>query len=176
MPEIGLFYGTETGNTQKAAEDIQAALGEMGDVTVSLFDVADTDVDQMEKYEYLILGAPTLEIGDLNETWLDVFRDFQDLDFSGKTVAVFGLGDAMGYPDTFVDAIALLAEVVQEKGGKLIGAVPASDYDFEDSRALQGDVESGTLMGLALDVDNEEDLSEERTNRWVKQIHQEFGF
>ena len=36
-----------------------------------------------------------------------------DLDLSGKKVAVFGLGDQEAYPDTFVDGLGILANKVK---------------------------------------------------------------
>ena len=43
MAKIGLFYGTQTGNTESAAELIQKQFG--GDSVVELHDVADAEVN-----------------------------------------------------------------------------------------------------------------------------------
>ena len=57
MAKIGLFFGTQTGNTQTVAEQIQKALG--GSAVVDVIDIAEADVDDFRKYEYIIIGCPT---------------------------------------------------------------------------------------------------------------------
>src|SRR5690606_2432571 len=84
----------------------------------------------------------------------------------GKTVALFGLGDSGAYPDTFVDAMAELYEVVTQCGAKVVGQVPVDNYDFDSSRAVM----DGHFVGLALDEDNESDLTEKRISAWVEQL------
>ena len=54
------------------------------------------------------------------------------VDFSGKKVAIFGLGDQEGYPDTFVDAIGVLANIVREGGDAVVGQVSTDGYEFDD--------------------------------------------
>jgi flavodoxin len=46
----------------------------------------------------------TWGIGDLQQDWDTRINLLAPVDFSGKKVAFFGLGDAMGYPDSFLDA------------------------------------------------------------------------
>ena len=94
-----------------------------------------------------------------------------DLDLSGKKVAVFGLGDQEAYPDTFVDGLGILANKVKERGGQLVGSWPLEGYEFNASLA----VESDRFVGLVIDVDNQDDLTEERVKTWVNQIKGEFG-
>ncbi|MCQ3977954.1 MAG: flavodoxin [Anaerolineae bacterium] len=173
MATIGLFYGSDTGNTEHAAKLIQNTLN--GTDTVVLYNVAE-GVSKMAEYEYLILGVPTWNIGELQGDWDDHMAEFEQLDFSGKKVAIYGLGDARGYPSTFVDGIGVLGEVVQRNGGQLVGFWPPDDYEFDDSRALlePGNLDSG-FMGLPLDEDNQSDLSEVRVEVWVGVIRQEFG-
>lgn len=58
----------------------------------------------MQPYPYLILACPTWEIGQLQEDWDSFIDELQDVDYTGKKVAYVGLGNADGYPDTFIDA------------------------------------------------------------------------
>jgi len=67
MTKIGLFFGTQTGNTETIAEAIQTAFG--GDSVVTLHNAADTEVTDLEEYEYLIIGCPTWNIGELQADW-----------------------------------------------------------------------------------------------------------
>ena len=99
-------------------------------------------------------------------------RKYKGLDFEGVTAAFFGCGDQVGYADNFLDAIGLLAKPFMENGGKLIGKWPTEDYDFDNSLALDGD----DFLGLGLDNDNEEELTEERLIIWAELIKDEFEF
>ncbi|ASC72021.1 Flavodoxin [Halomicronema hongdechloris C2206] len=169
MATIGLFYGSTTGKTADAAEQIQAALG--GEAVVALHDIADGDEDQMAEYDCLIIGCPTWDIGELQSDWDGAFPELDDMDFSGKTVAYFGTGDQVGYADNFMDAIGILEEKITALGGKTVGYWPADDYDFNESRALR----HGKFCGLALDEDNESDKTAKRIQAWTAQLKQELG-
>lgn len=59
MTKIGLFFGTQTGNTETIAETIQKVFG--GDSVVTLHNVADTEAADLEDYEYLIIGFTQLK-------------------------------------------------------------------------------------------------------------------
>ncbi len=62
MKIVGLFYGSETGNTERAAVMIAAELGESN---VDLHNIADTDPQSLLSYDNIILGAPTWGFGEL---------------------------------------------------------------------------------------------------------------
>jgi len=64
----------------------------------------------------------------------------------------------------------MLAEVVLEKGGKIIGHWPAGEYGFITSKAL---VYKHTFYGLALGEDNESHATEERIIKWVAQLRKQ---
>ena len=76
----------------------------------------------------------------------------------------------LSYADNFLDAIGLLGKPFIENGGKLIGRWPTEGYEFDNSLALDGD----EFLGLGLDNDNEEELSEERMIIWAELIKDEF--
>jgi flavodoxin I len=166
--KIGLFYGTQTGKTESAAEMIRDAFG--GDV-VTLNDVSQAEADDLTEYECLIIGCPTWNIGELQSDWEGIYPDLDDVDFSGKLVAYFGTGDQIGYSDNFQDAIGILEEKISEKGGKTVGYWPTDGYDFNESKAVR----NGKFCGLALDEDNQSDLTDERIQAWVAQLKTEFG-
>lgn len=166
MAKVGLFYGSTTGRTAAAAEQIQAALG--GDSAVDLQDIADVDAASLAEYDYLIIGCPTWNIGDLQDDWEAVFDDLDEVDFSGKTVAYFGTGDQIGYADNFMDAMGQLEEKISSQGGKTVGYWPVDDYEHRASAAMR----DGQFCGLALDDDNESEKSEARIQAWTAQIKQ----
>jgi flavodoxin I len=169
MAKVGLFYGSTTGKTADAAEAIQAALG--GDSVVDLFDVSDKEATDLAEYDYLIIGCPTWNIGDVQDDWDAILNDLDDVDFKGKTVAYFGTGDQIGYAENFQDAMGILEEKITGLGGKTVGYWSAEGYDHSESKAIR----NGKFCGLALDDDNESDKTEERIKTWCTLIKSEMG-
>lgn len=168
MSTIGLFYGTQTGNTQTIAEEIQKAFG--GSV-VTLHDVADVEVSDLEGYRYLIIGCPTWNIGELQADWEGLYDELDNVNFSDKQVAYFGAGDQVGYADNFQDAMGILEEKISALGGTTVGYWSTDGYDFNESKAVR----DGKFIGLAIDEDNQSDLTEQRIQAWVTQLKREFG-
>jgi flavodoxin I len=170
MAKIGLFYGSTTGKTQSTAEMIQEKFG--GESIVALHDVSEVkDGSEFNDYQYLIIGSPTWDVGELQADWQGYYDELDDLNFSGKKIAYFGTGDQIGYSENFQDAMGILEEKFTKLGGKTVGYWSAEGYDFEASKAVQND----KFVGLALDEDNQSELTEERIEQWVIQLKQEFG-
>lgn len=169
MAKIGLFFGTQTGNTQTIAEMIQKELG--GDSVVELFDISGADSSDFTEYNCLIIGCPTWNVGELQADWEGFYDELDNIDFSGKKVAYFGPGDQVGYSDNFQDAMGILEEKISERGGTTVGYWSIDGYDFNESKA----VKNGKFVGLALDEDNQSELTEGRIKTWVAQLKTEFG-
>ena len=167
MSNIGLFYGTTTGKTESAAETIQKEFGD----AVTLHNIADVDDSDFEEYQNIIIACPTWDIGELQSDWDGYFPDLDDIDFSGKKIAYFGTGDQIGYSDNFQDAMGILEEKITERGGTTVGYWSADGYEFNESKALK----DGKFVGLALDEDNQSDLTDKRIKAWVAQLKKEFG-
>jgi len=159
-----IFYASSTGNTEKAAKAIRNELG--GKQALKLFNVADSGVERMNEYDKIILGSSTWGEGDLQDDWEEVFDEFKTLDFSNKTIALFGLGDQEEYSDYYLDAMGMLYEAVVAQGGNVIGGWTNEGYDFDESKSLVDD----SFVGLALDEDNQSELTQERITAWCAQI------
>lgn len=170
MAQIGLFFGSDEGNSERVAYRIQKRLGE--DV-VNVHDIADVTQLDFANYDQIILGIPTWDFGQIQSDWEEFWDDISAVDFSGKVVAFFGLGDQFGYGDYFLDAMGMLHDVVIQTGPEIIGHWSTEGYEFDASKAeIPG---AGKFVGLALDEDQQENLTAERLNRWCAQIHAEFG-
>jgi flavodoxin I len=167
MAKIGLFYGTQTGNTQAAAETIQNEFGS----AVELHDVANASAEDFADYDCIIIGCPTWNIGELQADWEGLYDELDDVDFSGKKVAYFGPGDQVGYADNFQDAMGILEEKISGLGGTTVGHWSTEGYDFAESKA----VKNGKFVGLALDDDNQSELTDSRIKQWVSQLKSAFG-
>ena len=164
MSKVCVVYGSSMGNTEDAANKIAAALG-IDDV----LNIAQTDAGTINGYDKIIFGSSTWGSGDLQDEW-DSF-DLDSIEVSGKTIAIFGMGDSSSYSDTYCNAIGTLYEKFSAKGAKVVGAVSTDGYSFDASTA----VKDGKFVGLALDADNESDKTDERINAWVAQIKPDFA-
>lgn len=170
MAKIGLFFGSDEGNTERVAYRIQKRLGV--DI-VAVYDIADATQMDFLDYNRIILGIPTWDFGQIQSDWEDFWNDIEAVDFSGKTVAFFGLGDQFGYGEYFLDAMGMLHDVVIQSGAAVIGHWSTDGYEFDASKAEILDEKK--FVGLAIDEDHQEYLTAKRLNDWCKQIHAEFG-
>ncbi len=163
--KTGIFYGSSLGNTQFVADKIQAQIP--GSDCIS---VADLTAEKILSYDFLILGTSTWGVGNLQ----DDFESFVDLllslDLSKKTIALFGCGDQYTYPDTFCNGMGKLHQLLSEKETNVIGSWSIEGYEFSESEAVIADY----FVGLALDEDNEPDLTDVRVLEWVNQLKKTF--
>ena len=174
MGKIGIFFGSDTGNTRRVAKSIAKKLGEDADAPVN---VNKASVEDLLKYDALILGTPTLGDGELPgldsggsaESWLEFLPKLKGVDLSGKVVALFGLGDQEGYGHEFVDALIFIYDQVVECGAKVVGAWPTDGYTFEASKAVVND----EFVGLVIDHDNQKDQTDERVDEWLEIVKPE---
>ncbi len=171
MATIGLFYGTTDGATERVAEQIQALIAAGGRHTVELNNVAEFYLEDMTQYSYLILGVPTWNIGQLQDDWATSLDELDEIDLSGATAAIYGLGDQAGYSETFADALFFVADRIQGSGARMVGRWPTTGYTFTNSWA----VVEGDFLGLVLDEHNQPELTETRLSRWLAIVLAEFG-
>ena len=162
--KIGVYYGSSTGNTQAIAESIASSF------KTEAIDIVNANISDMLENEFLILGTSTWGDGELQDDWLKFLPSLEGADLSGKKVALFGLGDQEGYSHVFVDGIYLIYEVLGN-GVELVGKWEDDNYDFEQSKAFIDD----KFLGLAIDEDNQDDLTEDRVNSWVNILKSEVG-
>lgn len=166
MSKVGLFYGTDTGNTERVADMIKDRLGD-----VEVFDVVSASVDDFSKFDKIILGQPTWYYGELQSSWDDFWEDFKTIDFTGKTVACFGLGDQADYSEYFLDAMGMMHDIAVENGATPAGYWSTEGYEFDESKGVTDDGEF--FVGLAIDEDQQPELTAERVDQWCDQIKEE---
>lgn len=155
-----IIYGSDAGGTKVVATRIAAALGGRS------IDIRKAKIADFEDCDLLVLGSPTYGLGELQCDWEDRLSLLEGAQLQGKAVALFGTGDQLTYPDSFVDAIGILYDRVVGKGARVLGFTDADGYDFIASTALR----DGRFVGLALDDDTQSDLTEGRIAAWTKQL------
>jgi len=164
--KIGIFYGSTTGNTESVAKSIKMELESLGDV--ALHNIAQSGPTSMSECDLILLGTSTWGFGEMQDDWIGN-ESLTGIDLNGKFAAVFGLGDQMGFGDTFVDAMGILADSLSNAGAKLIGSWPTVGYEFSSSAAVR----DGRFVGLALDEDNQSSQTVDRIAQWVNQLKSE---
>ena len=116
---IGIYYGSSTGNTEAAANDIAAALGVDA---ANIHNVGDTDASTVADYDTLLLGSSTWGAGDLQDDWYDFLDNLKAQDLAGKKIGLFGCGDSDSYGDSFCGALAQIYDALQDSGATFVGA------------------------------------------------------
>lgn len=172
MAKVGIFFGTDTGNTRKFAKKIAAQLGEA--VADKPVNINKASLDDLLAYNVLILGSPTYGDGELpglssgaqTESWEEFLPQLAGANFSGKTITLFGLGDQAGYADNFVDALGIIYDAFSCCSAKFVGFTSIDGYEFNLSKAQIDD----KFVGLVLDEDCQKELSEKRLNDWLSAI------
>ena len=168
MSKIGLFYGSNTGNTKRIAEKLADKLGSEN---VELKNINKVFPDDIKKFDKIIFGSSTWGYGDLQDDWSVFFPKFDNINFTGKKVALFGVGDQNGFSETFVDAMGIIYEKVKSQNAKIIGFTSTDNYFHSSSKAVVND----KFVGLALDEDSQSTLTDKRLENWANMILSEFN-
>lgn len=163
MKKTVLIWASQTGNTRIAANLIA---DEIGRHQLDMFEVSREVLIRLPEYEMMIIGTSTWGLGELPNGWHEVLPMLDDLDLTGKTVAIFGLGDQLVYGDWYVDGMGILHDRFVSRGSQVVGTWPNENYEFSSSRALR----DGMFVGLALDADNQDHLTRARIRKWVCSI------
>mmetsp|Transcript_13457 Transcript_13457/g.24720 ORF Transcript_13457/g.24720 Transcript_13457/m.24720 type:complete len:207 (-) Transcript_13457:92-712(-) len=168
--KVGIYYSTQTGNTETVAGYISEAAG------LEAVDIGDATDNEVLGLDSIIVGAPTWHTdcesersGTSWDSWL--YDNLPNIDVSGKNVAVFGVGDQESYNDYYCDAAGELYDLFEGAGCKMMGFTSTDGYDHSSSKAER----DGKFIGLMCDEDNQYDMSEDRAKAWVAQLKGE-GF
>ena len=140
MSSVGIFFGSDTGNTEAVAKMIQKELGKK---LVEVKDIAKSSKEDIAEFSLILFGIPTWYYGEAQCDWDDFFPDLEDIDFTDKLVAIFGCGDQEDYAEYFLDAMGQLGDIVESKGAIIVGNWPSESYDFEASKAS---IDDSTLL------------------------------
>ncbi len=170
MAKIGLFYGSSTGNTEYVAYEMKNEFDRLDPNLVEVFNIGSSTPEQLVKYDYLILGIPTWNTGQLQDDWENFLPKLAGVDLTGKKVSIFGLGDQNGYGFNFLDAVGMLADAMMARGAQLWGMWPVTGYQFEESLAQVED----QFLGLGIDQEGQAERTPPRLKEWVKQVLDDF--
>ena len=175
MSKTALFFSPVGGNVN----DVANMLGEMiGNDKIDILFVKDVGNEDVEKYNQIILVGSTVgadhwsnEI--LVDEWAAFFTRIGEKSFEKKKVAIVGLGNSLIYPDHFADGMADLYKRITNQNAEVFGFVDSKEYDFTDSESVN---EDGFFCGLAIDQDNEPELTPGRLEKWIALLQPDFEF
>ena len=145
----------------------------MGEDLVEIFNIKDVSLSDCLQYDIIIFGISTWDFGELQEDWESSWDDIANLNLQDKIVALFGLGDQVGYGQWFQDALGMLHDQIIPQGANVIGYWPNQGYEFEESKALTADQEY--FVGLSIDDETQYELTDERIDQWCEQILEEIS-
>ena len=167
MASVGIFFGSDTGNTEHVAKLIQKELGKK---MVDVHDIAKSSKEDIAEFDLILFGIPTWYYGEAQCDWDDFFPELEEINFDGKLVAIFGCGDQEDYAEYFLDAMGMVNDIVTERGAIVVGNWSTEGYEFEASKAL---VDDSHFVGLGIDEDRQPELTEQRIKDWCKQVYDE---
>lgn len=159
------------GSVNFAAEILKAQIPNSEITSLKAF-----DFKYFNEFDNFIFGCSTVGADNWTEAytgeqWMPFFKKVKDDGYQLKEIkaAIFGLGNAVLYPNHFIDHVELLYKELKSLGAKMIGKWPVEGYDYYESAAE----ENGYFHGLALDHDNEPEKTDERIKNWVKLLKEE---
>ncbi len=171
MNKVGIFFGTDSGTTRLMAKKMAKLLG---DVAAKPVNVNRCKPNDLLQYDALILGTPTYGVNQLpgkstkvmEGCWEEFLPQLQGADLSGKTIALYGLGDQEKYPDRFAHSLIHLHDWCVAGGATIVGQWGTDGYTFAHSPS----VVNGQFVGLIIDQRSQSLLTDERLNAWINLI------
>lgn len=172
MGKIGIFFGTDTGSTRLVAKKIYNLLGE--EIADKPKNINRTSPAELLQYSALILGTPSYGVGDLpglavgcqEPNWAEFVPYLDDVDLTGKRVALFGLGHQERYAERFASSLIQLYRVFYGYGAEIVGRWSTDGYQFKHSDSII----DNQFVGLVIDQRGQPHLTDERIQTWLGQV------
>jgi flavodoxin I len=173
MEKIGIIYWPKNGSVENVAKKIYERFDK---ANADIYDILSIEATDLVNYDCLIMGGSTVgaeiwQEAQANNKWNIFFNELNKLNLKKKEVAIFGLGDQILYPNNFVDGMALIKEEFEKRGAKIIGKWSTEGYRFKDSLAIEGD----KFLGLAIDEDQQAELTDQRIDQWIELLKKEMN-
>ncbi|CAL4322743.1 Flavodoxin 1 [Buchnera aphidicola (Protaphis terricola)] len=169
MKKVGIFFGSDTGNTEKVAGIIHKKIGKNNSF---LYDISNSSKKDIESFDNLIFGIPTWYYGEVQCDWDEFLPILKQIDFSNKTIALFGCGDQEDYSEYFCDALSVIYKIIKKNKANIIGEWSTKGYHFDCSKSL---LNKNYFMGLALDEDRQSNQTKNRIKIWINDIILKFS-
>ncbi len=164
--KIAILYGPEGGNTEKVAKLIAKKIGAY---KCDMIFIKEADEKSISNYNSLIIGSSSIgthnwSMPNSSTDWDEFLPKFKKISFKSKKVAIFGLGDHLGYPNTFVNGMRIIYDILIDNNAEILGQCAADNYEFNESQAIV----DNKFVGLPIDEDYEKELTEDRIKKWIE--------
>lgn len=83
MAKAILIYGSTTGNTEELSEHVASGLKQAG-VDVTVENVIDANIEELNDYDAIVFGCSTWGIGELQDDFLDFNDEIEKISLDGK--------------------------------------------------------------------------------------------
>ena len=85
MATVGIFFGSDTGNTEHIAKMIQKELGKH---LFEIRDIAKSSKEDIASFDLLLLGIPTWYYGEAQCDWDDFFPELENIAIRKITLSI----------------------------------------------------------------------------------------
>ena len=175
MSKTAIFFSPVGGNVNSVAIKLAELIG---NDKIDIIPVKEAGNEDVDKYNQIILAGSTVGADHwtnemLVDEWEEFFAKIGEYSFEKKKVAIVGLGNCVLYPEHFADGMADLYKRVTKQNAEVFGFFKAKEYDYTDSESVN---EDGFFCGLAIDEDNEPELTTERLEKWIVLLEPDFEF
>jgi len=131
--KIQILYGTESGNAELLAMDLEEQISSEGEHEVELADLQEFEVDELNSETSYIIACSTHGEGELPYTAQGFYERLVEAapNLEGLHYAMFGLGDRF-YEDTYSQGSEVLDSKLTELGATRVG-----EYGRHDASSLE---------------------------------------
>jgi len=173
MKKNCILYWPKGGNVETVSRKIY---NQFDKTSINIYDILSIETTDLVNYDCLIIGCSTVgsetwQEAEGNNKWHGFFNQLDKVNLKGKVVALFGLGDQILYPNNFVDGMQIIKNEFEKRGARIIGKWSTEGYKFNESNAVENDY----FCGLALDEDQQDELTDERIDQWLIQLETELN-
>ncbi len=165
MLKIGIFFGSDTGNTKNISYLIYEKLNKYFDVNI--LNISSSSINDFKKFNSLIFSTSTWYCGELQYDWDNFLNSFKKINFSKKVVSFLGCGNQKDYSNHFCNGVYKLYNIVKENNGLIIGYWPTKGYFFKKSLSL---INKNYFIGLMIDEINQFKFTNRRINIWTSKL------
>lgn len=166
MAITGIFFGSDTGNTENIAKMIQNSLVKTLPMSMTLQKAA----KKIWKHMTFCCWASQPGItAKRSVTGMTSSRLSKRLILMVNWLRCLVVATRKITQNT-CDALGTIRDIIEPRGATIVGHWPTAGYHFEASKGLADD---DHFVGLAIDEDRQPELTAERVEKWVKQISEE---
>lgn len=133
--KVLIVYGSETGNTERAAEIMAGALKREANVDATTISVANLRVEEhLKNAKAVLMGSSTWDHGEPQDDFKTFMDDLDPSVLAGLEVGVFGFGDPEGFPRAFCGATDAIRSWLKAHNVTVVGENLRLGGDADDVR------------------------------------------